>query len=100
MATRKPPQPPPRPKRGTADATRARLLATAAQTFNEVGYDGTDSNKLARLAGYSPGTFYRHFPDKRAIFLAAYSAFLRVEWEALSQRVEEAGAADLELAGA
>jgi AcrR family transcriptional regulator len=98
--SRKKNEPPPRPVRGTADATRARLLDTAARVFNDVGYLGTDSNKLARLAGYAPGTFYRHFPDKRAIFLAAYARWVQVEWETLSQKVEAAGAADLELAGA
>ena len=66
------PRPTPRPRRGTPDETRARLVEAAAQVFNRDGYFATDSNKLARAAGYSPGTFYQHFPDKRSIFLAAY----------------------------
>jgi hypothetical protein len=32
--------------------------------FNRVGYGGTDSNRIARAAGYAPGTFYKHFSDK------------------------------------
>jgi AcrR family transcriptional regulator len=91
-------QMPERPRRGTADETRERLVETAARVFNEVGYGGTDSNALAKAAGYAPGTFYRHFLDKRAIFLAAYTRWVRIEWDALNQKVDEAGAADLELA--
>ena len=71
---------PHRPRRGTADATHTRLIETATSVFNDVGYWGTDSNVLAKAAGYAPGTFYRHFPDKRAIFLAAYSHSVHSEW--------------------
>jgi len=69
-----------RPRRGAPAATRARLISTAADVFNRVGYRGTDSNRLARAAGYAPGTFYKHFPDKRSIFLAAYEAWVTAEW--------------------
>jgi len=69
-----------RPRRGNPADTRARLVAAAAEVFNRVGYRGTDSNRLARAAGYAPGTFYKHFPDKRAIFLAAYEAWVTAEW--------------------
>src|SRR5262245_38634771 len=72
-----------RPVRGTPDATRARLVAVAARTFNRDGYHGTDSNRLARAAGYAPGTFYKHFPDKRAIFVAAYESWVAAEWRAI-----------------
>ena len=44
------PKPSPRPRRGSPDETRARLVAAAAAVFNQEGYDGTDSNKLARAA--------------------------------------------------
>lgn len=52
---------------------RENLLAAAARDFEEVGYDGTHSNRIAARAGYAPQTFYRHFPDKLAIFLAVYA---------------------------
>jgi len=70
---------PPRPRRGSPDDTRERLVEAAATVFNEIGYFATDSNKLARAAGYSPGTFYQHFPDKRAVFLAAYERWVEDE---------------------
>src|SRR5690606_17709581 len=53
-----------RPRRGTPDGTRERLIAAAAEVINRDGYFGTDSNAIARAAGYSPATFYKHFEDK------------------------------------
>jgi AcrR family transcriptional regulator len=62
--------------------TAARLVAAAAREFNRHGFDGTDSNKIARRAGFAPQTFYRWFRDKTAIFLAVYRA-----WEDEEERV-------------
>jgi AcrR family transcriptional regulator len=74
---------PSRPKRGQPADTRERLVAAAAAVFNRVGYHGTDSNRLARAAGYAPATFYKHFPDKRTILLAAYESWVTTEWQAI-----------------
>ena len=81
-----------RPRRGTADATRARLVRAAAAEFNRVGYFGTDSNRLARAAGYAPATFYKHFADKRASFLAAYATWVSDEWAEVDRLVRRGGA--------
>jgi AcrR family transcriptional regulator len=51
--------------------------------FNESGYHGTDSNRIARAAGYAPGTFYKHFADKREIFLATYEQWVAAEWDSI-----------------
>lgn len=83
-----------RPRRGTPDETRARLLAAAAQVFNRDGYHGTDTNRLARAAGYAPGSFYKHFPDKRAAFLAAYADWVTHEWQAVGAIADGAGSPD------
>lgn len=80
-----------RPRRGTPAQTRERLLAAAAVEFNRVGYYGTDSNRLARAAGYAPATFYKHFPDKRALFLAAYEAWVTAEWASVERLVRRGG---------
>ena len=69
-----------RPRRGTPAGTRERLVAAAAEVLNRDGYFGTDSNAIARAAGYSPATFYKHFEDKRAILLAAYERWVGAEW--------------------
>lgn len=89
MATRSPTRAA-RPRRGTPAGTRARLVAAAAGVFNRAGFHGTDSNRIARAAGYAPGSFYKHFPDKRAIFLEAWAAWVTAEWQAV-ERVLAAG---------
>lgn len=78
----------PRARRGDPESTRRRLVAAAAAAFEESGYQGTDSNAIARRAGYAPGTFYKHFPDKRAIFLAVYESWVTAEWEAVMPIVQ------------
>jgi AcrR family transcriptional regulator len=74
----------PRRRRGSPQATRDRLVAAAALLFNRHGYHGTDSNRIARAAGYSPGAFYKHFPGKREIFLASYETWVDAEWQEVS----------------
>jgi AcrR family transcriptional regulator len=71
----------PRPR--NAALTRKALIAAAAAIFNSTGYFATDTNAIARRAGYAPGSFYKHFPDKAAILLAVYEDYVRREWEGL-----------------
>ncbi|MGC2762287.1 MAG: TetR/AcrR family transcriptional regulator, partial [Candidatus Binatus sp.] len=65
------------------DRTRRALIEAAANIFNSAGYHGTDSNRIAREAGYAPGTFYIHFPDKLAIFLQVYENWVSAEWSSI-----------------
>jgi AcrR family transcriptional regulator len=62
-----------------SSTTRARLVAAAKDEFVEHGFAGTDSNKIARRAGFAPQTFYRWFKDKTDIFLAVYRGWEREE---------------------
>jgi AcrR family transcriptional regulator len=77
----------PRPRRGPPSQTRERLVAAAAKLFNRAGYHGTDSNQIARAAGYATGVFYKHFADKREIFLAAYETWVVSEWKAVENQL-------------
>src|SRR5262245_1226716 len=86
--------PPARPRRGLPAETRTRLVAAAARIFNRDGYHGTDSNRLARAAGYAPATFYKHFPDKRTILLAAYEDWVTTEWRAIGAALRRATTAE------
>ena len=58
-------------------------MAAAARLFNGVGYFRTDSNRIAREAGYAPGTFYVHFADKLDIFLEVYRWWADLEWQVI-----------------
>jgi len=85
--------PRPRPARGAPEETRARLVEAAARIFNQVGYHGTDSNRIAHAAGYAAGTFYKHFADKHEVFLEAWEAWVTAEWAAVDAALAEGGAA-------
>src|SRR5262252_8171221 len=86
-----------RPRRGVPHETRGRLLTAAAKLFNREGFYGTDSNAIAKAAGYSTGVFYKHFKDKREIFLAAYEQWSVAEWKQVAA-VLASGGSDRELA--
>lgn len=71
-------------------STREKLLDAAAREFNERGFEGTDTNRIARAAGFATQTFYRHFDGKLAAFLAVYDRWWKSEVDAL---VKTGGAA-------
>jgi AcrR family transcriptional regulator len=48
----------------------SRLKQAARKLFVERGYDATRPQDIAREAGLGHGTFYLHYPDKRACFLS------------------------------
>lgn len=52
-----------------ARRTYERLIEAAGQLFDERGFDATQTPDIASAAAVSVGTFYRYFPDKRAIYL-------------------------------
>lgn len=56
------------------DATRSRILDTAAALFREKGYDGTSMNDLARSVGITAPGLYWHFPSKEDILVAYLEA--------------------------
>ena len=51
-------------------ATRGRLVATAAKLFAEKGYEATSIEDLLRELGMSRGALYHHFNSKEAVFEA------------------------------
>jgi AcrR family transcriptional regulator len=68
-------------KRGQA---KDDLILAAQHEFEDFGYEATHSNAIAKRAGYAPQTFYRHFDDKKAIFLAVYARWVETELADLS----------------
>ena len=65
----------PKPRLGARPARRkpeslAKIKKAARKLFVERGYHATRPQDIAREAGLGHGTFYLHYPDKRACFLA------------------------------
>lgn len=72
----------------------ARLKQAARKLFVERGYDATRPQDIAREAGLGHGTFYLHYPDKRACFLS-FVEEARLELDQ-HVRARRAACADLE----
>ena len=58
-----------RPRRADARRNRARLLEVAHEVFAAEGLS-VPIDEIARRAGVGPGTIYRHFATKEALFQA------------------------------
>lgn len=69
------------PTRRQPAKTRELLIKAAIEEFNTRGFSGTDTNRIARAAGFAPQAFYRHFADKLAIFLEVYERWWQAEAE-------------------
>jgi AcrR family transcriptional regulator len=65
-----------RPLRADARRNRERVLAAAREAFAETGF-GVPLDAIAARAGVGPGTVYRHFPTKEALFEAVTVARVR-----------------------
>ncbi len=76
--------------RADAARNREKVLRAAREAFAQSGYD-VPLDAIAARAGVGPGTVYRHFPAKEALFEAVVTA--RVE-DLVSDARARAGAAD------
>jgi AcrR family transcriptional regulator len=79
---------PRKPVTRNPEETLACLIDAAEAEFNAHGFHGTDTNRIARRAGYAPQTFYRHFADKTAVFIAVYDRWWKDEMAALGRALE------------
>jgi AcrR family transcriptional regulator len=62
--------------RPRAKETRNRILRTAEQCFNRLGYEGTGVAEICRSAGISKGALYHHFATKQAIFVELFDTYM------------------------
>ncbi|WP_029367739.1 TetR/AcrR family transcriptional regulator [Mycobacterium sp. UM_WWY] len=53
----------------------ARILDAAQRVLIEQGYEGASTNRIAGVAGISPGSLYQYFPNKDAVVAAVISRF-------------------------
>ena len=66
--------------------TRVRIIAKAAELFNQRGLEGTSLADLMEATGLEKGGIYRHFPTKEAVAAEAFD----YAWEAaLQERVRD-----------
>jgi len=63
------------------EATRERIIARAAELFNQHGLEGTSLADLMEATGLEKGGIYRHFPSKEAVAAEAFD----YAWEAAFQ---------------
>lgn len=62
-----------RPLRADAQRNRDKILRAARDSFAVSGF-GVPVDEIAARAGVGPGTLYRHFPAKKALFEAVVTA--------------------------
>ncbi len=60
------------PREFVAQNQRERIITALVDTVAERGYNATTVANITKAAGVSRRTFYEHFADKGACFLAAY----------------------------
>jgi AcrR family transcriptional regulator len=61
-----------RPRGALAASQRERILAATERLIGEAGCTGASIEAIVKAAGVSSVTFYEHFPDKEACFVAAF----------------------------
>ena len=78
---------------------RERLLVAAMELFTEQGYDATTVTAIAERAGVTKSTFFRHFPDKRALLEAGQETLSTLLVEGIAAAPDDAGPLDAVAAG-
>jgi AcrR family transcriptional regulator len=73
-ASRQPPGPEPVSRDAAAADQRRRILEATAELVSAQGYQETTMEEIVRRAKVGYATFYKHYPDKEAAFLALLDA--------------------------
>ncbi|TNM37753.1 TetR/AcrR family transcriptional regulator [Nocardioides albidus] len=60
-----------------------RIVAAGRSVLVERGYDAFSTNRVATVAGVSPGSLYQYFPDKTAILDVVIDRY----WDEVAERV-------------
>ncbi|WP_437576115.1 TetR/AcrR family transcriptional regulator [Sorangium sp. So ce887] len=71
------------------------IVEAAARVFDAHGYDGANTNEVARVAGVSVGSVYQYFPNKDALVTALHERHVRHMVRILDQVDAAAGALSL-----
>lgn len=71
-----------------AEATRRRIIDSAVDLFDELGYGETGLADVLQRAGVSKGAFYYHFDSKEAVAAAIIGEYRRRVKEAVRERTD------------
>lgn len=85
-----------RARKQPAEVRRETVLDAAMQVFAEQPYRAAGTAEIARRAGIAEPTIYRHFPSKRALYLAAVQRtcdMVEEAWRGLIDRSSNAAEA-------
>lgn len=70
---------------------RERLVLAAVELFSEQGYYATTVDQIAKRAGVTKSTFFRHFPDKRELLSAGQETLAMLLADGIQQAPADAG---------
>jgi AcrR family transcriptional regulator len=77
-------------RRRTAAERREHVLDAAIAEFAASGYHAASTTAIARRAGISQPYIYALFPNKKALFMAAYSRVVESLWNTLAEAAQGA----------
>ncbi len=69
--------------------TRNRIINTAKDLFSELGFDETNTNRIASQSGLSIGSVYAHFTNKWEIFHTILENFSKDVFEYLKESIQK-----------
>jgi AcrR family transcriptional regulator len=78
-------------RREQKEATRERLLASAARVFGRRGFHAASVEEVAEEAGFSKGAVYSNFAGKEELFLAMVDARFEQRLAEVRRAVAESG---------
>jgi AcrR family transcriptional regulator len=76
------------PRQARSRSTVEAILEAAERVLRNEGYHAASTNRVARVAGFSVGSLYQYFDDKRAVVGALLDQALRSEAERLGQALD------------
>lgn len=78
---------------------RGRLATAALELYSERGFEQTTVAEIARRAGLTERTFFRHYADKREVLFAGAPAMRELFVQAVTDAPQSAALVDVLLAG-
>jgi AcrR family transcriptional regulator len=76
------------PRQARSRSTVEAILEAAERVLRSEGYHAASTNRVARVAGFSVGSLYQYFDDKRAVVGALLDQALRSEAERVGQTLD------------